>query len=81
MKIPFGGTFLVVQWLRIHLPTQGMQVQSLAGELRSHMPYGNKAHMLQLQKPTHSRVRALQPEKPPLPQLEKALMKTQCSRK
>ena len=25
----------VVQWLRIHLPVQGTQVQSLAGELRS----------------------------------------------
>ena len=26
----------VVQWLRIHLAAQGMQVQSLVGELRSH---------------------------------------------
>ena len=31
------GTFLMVQWLRIHLPMQGTQVRSLVGELRSHM--------------------------------------------
>ena len=36
-----GGTPLVVQWLRIRLPMQGTQVQSLVGELRSHMPRGN----------------------------------------
>ena len=30
-------TSLVVQWLRICLPVQGMWVQSLVGELRSHM--------------------------------------------
>ena len=28
------GTSLVVQWLRIRLPIQGTQVQSLVGELR-----------------------------------------------
>ena len=27
------GTFLVVQWLRIHLPVQGTKVQSLVREL------------------------------------------------
>ena len=27
----------MVQWLRLHLPMQGEQVQSLARELRSHM--------------------------------------------
>ena len=32
---------LEVQWLRICLGIQGMQVQSLGGELRSHMPGGN----------------------------------------
>ena len=32
------GTSLVVQWLRIHLAVQGTRVQSLVGELRSHMP-------------------------------------------
>ena len=31
-------TSLAIQWLRLHLPTQGVQVQSLVGELRSHMP-------------------------------------------
>ena len=34
-------TSLVVQWLRIHLPMQGMQVQSLLSELGSHVPWGN----------------------------------------
>ena len=29
------------QWLRIHLPMQGLWVRSLVGELRSHMPRGN----------------------------------------
>ena len=33
---------LVVQWLRVHLPMQGVQVQSLLGELKSHMPQGPK---------------------------------------
>ena len=32
---------LVVQWLRIHLPVQGTRVPSVAGELGSHMPWGN----------------------------------------
>ena len=32
------GISLVVQWLRIRLPMQGIQVQYLIGELRSHMP-------------------------------------------
>ena len=31
------GTPLVVQWFRIYLAMQGMQVQILVGELRSHM--------------------------------------------
>ena len=31
------GTSLVVQWLRVHLPAQGMRVQSLVEKLRSHM--------------------------------------------
>ena len=35
------GTSLAVQWLRIHLAVQGMWVQSLVRELRSHMPWGN----------------------------------------
>ena len=32
------GTFLAVQWLRLYLPMQWVQVQSMARELRSHMP-------------------------------------------
>ena len=39
-KPTVNGTSLVVQWLSICLPVQGMQVQSLVGELRSHMPWG-----------------------------------------
>ena len=38
----FPGTSLGVQWLRLHLPMHGMQVQSLVGQLRSHMPWGQK---------------------------------------
>ena len=30
----------MVQWLRLHLPLQGLWVQSLVGELRYHMPQG-----------------------------------------
>ena len=32
-----AGPSLVVQWLRICLSMQGIQVQSLVGELRSHL--------------------------------------------
>ena len=35
------GTSPVVQWLRIHRLMQGMWVQFLVGELRSHVPRGN----------------------------------------
>ena len=34
-----GGNFLVVQWLGICLAMQATRVQSLVGELRSHMPF------------------------------------------
>ena len=30
--------FVVVQWFRLHFPLQGMWIQSLIRELRSHMP-------------------------------------------
>ena len=36
------GTSLVVQWLRLHLPAQGVWFQSLFEELKSHMPPGQK---------------------------------------
>ena len=36
------GTSLAVQWLRLHLPMQGVRVRSLVWELRSHMPRGRK---------------------------------------
>ena len=37
-----GGTSLAVQWLKIHLPVQGMWVQSLVRELRSQIPGATK---------------------------------------
>ena len=36
------GTALVVQWLRLHLPMQGVRVPSLVRELGSHMAHGQK---------------------------------------
>ena len=39
------GTSLLVQWLRIHLPMQWIQVRCLVAELRSHMPQSNEAHV------------------------------------
>ena len=38
-KNQWMGTSPVVKWLIIHLPTQGMWVQPLAGKLRFHMPW------------------------------------------
>ena len=40
MESPLGPS-LVVKWLRVHLAVQGMLVQSLVGELRSHTPWVN----------------------------------------
>ena len=36
------GTSLVVQWLGLRLPVQGVKVRSLIGELGSHMPHSYK---------------------------------------
>ena len=47
-KIMGKGSSLVVQWLRICLPTQGTWVQPLIGELRSHMLRGSCVCVLQL---------------------------------
>ena len=44
-------TFLVVQWLRIHLEMQGMWVQALVRELRSHVPQSNRARLPQQKVP------------------------------
>ena len=35
-------TSLVVQWLRPHPPMQGVQVRTLVGKLRSHVPHSQK---------------------------------------
>ena len=32
----------MVQWLRLHLPVQGVWVRSLVGELRSHIAHSQK---------------------------------------
>ena len=40
------GTSLVVQWLKLHLLMHGVLVQSLVGDLRSHMPRGQKTKTL-----------------------------------
>ena len=40
----------MVQWLRIRLAMQGTHVQSLVGELRSHMMQNNDAHVPKLEK-------------------------------
>ena len=42
LKTPSQGTPVVVQWLRLHLPMQGVWVQSLVRELRSRLPCGQK---------------------------------------
>ena len=37
-----AASSLAVQWLRLHLPKQGVQVRFLVCDLRSHMPPGQK---------------------------------------
>ena len=41
-----GGTSLVVRWLRIHLPVQGMWLWSLVRELGSHRPWSGRVPQL-----------------------------------
>ena len=41
IRSEFWGVSLRVQWLRICLAMQGTQVQSVVGELRSHLPRSN----------------------------------------
>ena len=43
------GTSLVFQWLVLHLSMQEVQVQSLIGELGSHMPCGQNQNIKQRQ--------------------------------
>ena len=45
------GTSLVLQWLRICLPMQGTQVQTLVGNLRSHMLGSNETLVPPLESP------------------------------
>ena len=39
-------TSLMIQLLRLCLPLQGVWVQSLVGELRFHMPHGQKNQVI-----------------------------------
>ena len=48
------ATSLAVQWLRIHLPMQGLWVQPLVRELKSHIPWGKLSHTLPLKKALHA---------------------------
>ena len=50
LKCKQVGTSLVVQWLRLCLPMQGMRVRSLVGELGSHVPWGQKNQNIKKQK-------------------------------
>ena len=42
LKCKLSGVSLGVQGLRLHLQIQGVQVQSLVGDLRSYIPQGQK---------------------------------------
>jgi len=42
-----GGNSLVVQWLRLCLPMYGVQVRSLIGDLRSHIPCSQNQNIKQ----------------------------------
>ena len=43
MTEQLNWTELVIQWLRLCIPAQGVQVESLVGELTFHMPRGQKS--------------------------------------
>ena len=43
VKMVLLGTSLVIQWLRLPLPMQGVWIWSLVGELRSHMSQSQKS--------------------------------------
>ena len=83
------GISLVVQWLRILHAMQGTQVQSLVGELRSHLPRNNSACVLRHLDPSSGdnepsshnwRVGMLQQKVPPVAvKIPHAATKTQCS--
>ena len=47
LKARDRGTSLAVQWLKFHLPLQGVRVRSLVGERRSHMLHGPPKHIKQ----------------------------------
>ena len=53
----------LVHWVRIHLSMQKTWVPSVVEKLRSHTLWGNKAHKLQLEKPSHCKEDPEQPKK------------------
>ena len=42
LRVLGRGTSLEVQWLKLHLPMQGVWVRSLVRELRSYRPHGQQ---------------------------------------
>ena len=58
------GTSLVVQWLRLCFPMQNSWVQSLVGELRSHVPRDNEARAPQLESPCAATVECIRVPEP-----------------
>ena len=65
-----AGTSLVIQWPRIHLPVPGTEVSTLAGEPRSHLPWGNWPPGPQLLSPRPTTTEPTCSE--PTPQLERS---------
>ena len=53
----------LVHWLRIRLSMQKTWVPSVVEELRFHTLWGNKAHKLQLEKPSHCKEDPEEPKK------------------
>ena len=86
LKWPYW-TSLVAQWVRIHLPMQGIWVQSLVQEdptcLKATKPVLRNywAHPPQLLKLVHPRAHAPQQGKPLQRESHCSAMKTQCSQK
>ena len=64
-KIKPLGTSLVVQWLRLCLPMQGVQFQSLVMELRSHMAHAAKTLKRKQQKKYCKNSKDLKKNQPP----------------
>ena len=62
------GTSLAVQGLRICLPIQEMQLRSLVGARRSHMPQGNRGRAATTEPIQHTREKPAHNERSHMPQ-------------